>query len=85
LKTRILALDMPIGANFSARTMANQLQRRYQGIKVVFMSGHTDEALADRGKIDELADLLQKPFTPDMLRRKVSEVLMLADGQLPPA
>jgi hypothetical protein len=39
-------------------------------MRVVFMSGYTDGASLDPG-----AELLAKPFAPDVLSRKVREVL----------
>lgn len=44
-------------------------------IKVLFMSGYTDQAIADRGMIDADTAFIEKPFTPDALSRKVREVL----------
>ena len=44
-------------------------------IRVLFMSGYTDDEVVRRGIFDRRAAFLQKPFTPDQLAFKVREVL----------
>ncbi|MBI4249641.1 MAG: response regulator [Elusimicrobia bacterium] len=43
--------------------------------KVLYMSGHIDHAVLDRGLAADNADFLQKPFTPADLAAKIREVL----------
>ena len=57
--------------------LASQLRPR---IKVLFISGHTGDALVHLGLLDSDRALLQKPFSPDELRGKVREVLSAASG-----
>jgi hypothetical protein len=42
------------------------------GIKILYMSGYTDAAPS---RLAAEAPLLQKPFTPDALARRVRELL----------
>ncbi len=44
-------------------------------IKVLFMSGYTDEAVLRHGQLQSRTALLQKPFTPEVLARLVKEIL----------
>jgi PAS domain S-box-containing protein len=44
-------------------------------IRVLFMSGYTNDAFADRGSLERGIPFLQKPFTPASLSSKVREVL----------
>ena len=45
------------------------------GVRVLFMSGYPDAELDRRGGVHRQRPFLQKPFTPESLRRKVREVL----------
>jgi PAS domain S-box-containing protein len=51
------------------------LRPRYPGLKVLFMSGYTDDARVHRGVSEAGAAFLQKPYTPHGLARKVRDVL----------
>ena len=54
---------------------AEQIRRARPGVKVLFMSGYTDEAMARHGILESGAAFLQKPFLPDALAHKIREVL----------
>jgi PAS domain S-box-containing protein len=58
----------------SGLELANLLTARRPGIPVIVMSGYTEETLDVPGMKDPIA-LLQKPFTPRELRRRIREVL----------
>jgi PAS domain S-box-containing protein len=45
------------------------------GLKVLYMSGYTDDVIASRGVLDEGVRFIQKPFTVRALAAKVREVL----------
>ncbi|MGZ6265438.1 MAG: ATP-binding protein [Candidatus Limnocylindrales bacterium] len=55
--------------------LAGRLHRVRPGAKVLLMSGHTDTMEAFHDIDGEPIQLLQKPFTPDRLVRKVREIL----------
>ena len=59
----------------SGRDVANALSVSRPGIKVLYLSGYTDHVVIDRGVLAEGASFLQKPFTPEVLARKLREVL----------
>ena len=59
----------------SGKEVAEQMARLMPGIRVLFMSGYTDEAIVHHGVLDSNVEFIQKPFTPFSLSRKVREVL----------
>jgi two-component system, cell cycle sensor histidine kinase and response regulator CckA len=52
-----------------------RLAARRPVLKVLYMSGYTDDAILRSGVTDQPAAFLEKPFTVDSLLRKVREVL----------
>jgi ActR/RegA family two-component response regulator len=45
------------------------------GLRVVVMSGYTENAIGHHGILETGMEYLRKPFTADALLRKVREVL----------
>jgi two-component system cell cycle sensor histidine kinase/response regulator CckA len=52
-----------------------RVQLTRPNLPVLFISGYTDRALIHHGMRDNTSAFLQKPFTPDVLARKVRDVL----------
>jgi PAS domain S-box-containing protein len=75
-KTRIhLLLSDVILPRASGPELAERLRAGRPEMKVLFMSGYPGEAVVQHGIMDSSVAFLQKPITPDMLTRKVREVL----------
>jgi PAS domain S-box-containing protein len=55
--------------------VASRVSALRPGIKVLYMSGYTGNAAAHRGLLEASVALLQKPFTPGDLARRVRQVL----------
>ena len=55
--------------------LADVMRKLRPQIKVLFISGYTDDAAIHRGVLVEGIQFLQKPFTPDALARKARSVL----------
>jgi two-component system cell cycle sensor histidine kinase/response regulator CckA len=55
--------------------LAEHLRPYHRKMKVLYMSGYTDDAIVHHGMPGSSAAFLQKPFTPDALAHKVREVL----------
>ena len=59
----------------SGSQVAQRLAATRPGLRALFVSGYTDDAIVHHGVLDAGLAFLQKPFTPDGLARKVREVL----------
>ncbi|MEW6349513.1 MAG: PAS domain S-box protein [Thermodesulfobacteriota bacterium] len=57
------------------RTLYRDIAAARPGIKVLYMSGYTANAIVHRGVLERGLHFLQKPFTMDELARRVREVL----------
>jgi CheY-like chemotaxis protein len=55
--------------------MTKRLRTMTPGLKALFLSGYTDDAVIRHGVLRSEVALLQKPFTAAGLARKVREVL----------
>ena len=55
--------------------LAKHLTLLQPAMKILYMSGHTDNAVIHQDILEIGAPYIQKPFTPDGLSRKVREVL----------
>ena len=55
--------------------LVDQVRARHPGIKVILMSGYTDEDLAERGFSGDGEPFLQKPFSTKVFLRTVRDVL----------
>ena len=59
----------------SGGELAEQLSLSRPEMRVLYMSGYTDDAIVRHGLGDGSANFIQKPFTPETLAHKVREVL----------
>jgi signal transduction histidine kinase len=59
----------------SGKQLVMQLVGKCRDMKVLYMSGYTDDAIVNHGVLDPGVAFLQKPFTPGGVLTKVREVL----------
>jgi two-component system cell cycle sensor histidine kinase/response regulator CckA len=57
------------------RAVAEQLTKQYPRMRVIYVSGYTDDAVIRHGVLREGVNFIQKPFTPAALAQKVRDVL----------
>jgi PAS domain S-box-containing protein len=70
-----LLLTDIIMPGLSGREVAERATRVKRGLRVLFMSGYTEDVLVHQGVESAAMDFLHKPFTLDALTHKVREVL----------
>jgi len=66
----------------SGPELAERAARINDRLKVLFISGYTDKAVVHHGVVGPRTAYLQKPFSPDVLARKVREVLDGPEAQV---
>ncbi|MBT6860054.1 MAG: response regulator, partial [Rhodospirillaceae bacterium] len=71
----ILLSDAVLPGGFGGHDLAREFVARNPGVKVVFMSGYTENAVVHQGRLDEDIILLQKPFTQGQLARQLKVAL----------
>jgi PAS domain S-box-containing protein len=59
----------------SGSQLAKRLKPLYPEIKILYMSGYTDDAIVRHGVLEKGVNYIQKPFTMEGLARKVRDVL----------
>jgi signal transduction histidine kinase/CHASE3 domain sensor protein/ActR/RegA family two-component response regulator len=67
--------DVVLPGPMRGKQLVQHLTDIAPGLKVLFMSGYTENAIVHHGKLDDGVQLLSKPFKRDQLARKVAEVL----------
>jgi hypothetical protein len=71
----LLLTDM-VMPGMKGRELAISLRARYPGLKVLYMSGYTDDAALIRGKLEAGEAFIPKPFLPNEILSKVRKMLL---------
>jgi PAS domain S-box-containing protein len=75
-----LLLTDVVMPGMDGRTLSEQLRELRPNLKVILMSGHSEDVITERGVLASGLMYIQKPFTPDGLAVKVREAL--GDGAI---
>jgi CheY-like chemotaxis protein len=70
-----LLLTDVIMPGISGRVVADQAKRIKPGIKILFMTGYSQNAIVHQGRLDPGVHLIQKPVTPPELASRVRNLL----------
>ncbi|MGY4288569.1 CheY-like chemotaxis protein [Bradyrhizobium sp. LM2.7] len=72
----LLFTDVVIPGGMSGRELAEEVAKRRPGVRVLYTSGYTDNAIVHHGKLDDGVMLLTKPYRrnqlADMIRRALN-------------
>ena len=71
----LLVDDEPDDRALVTRELHKEFPTLRPDLRVLFVSGYTDDAIVRHGVLDEGVPFLQKPFTPAALAFKVREIL----------
>ena len=70
-----LVISDVVMPEMGGRELGAHLNRRFPDLPVLYMSGYTGEDVVQRGLLEADAPFQQKPFHPDVLARKVRDML----------
>jgi DNA-binding response OmpR family regulator len=68
----LLDVIMPVK---NGREAYEEIKGIEPSVKIIFMSGYTDDIISKKGLLEEGFDLITKPINPETLVRKIREVL----------
>lgn len=71
----LLLTDVMLPGGMTGKQVADEAVKHAPDLKVLFMSGYTQNAIVHHGRLDPGVELLSKPFRMADLARKVREVL----------
>jgi two-component system NtrC family sensor kinase len=71
----LLLTDVVLPAGMNGRQLADAVLARRPGVKVLYITGYTRNAIIHHGRLDPDIALLTKPFTADALARKLRRIL----------
>jgi CheY-like chemotaxis protein len=74
-KIDLLFTDVVMPGSINTREFARRAQEMRPGMKVLFTSGYTQNAIVHNGRLDDDANLLSKPYRKDELARKLRSLL----------
>ena len=71
----LLFTDVVIPGGMSGRELADEVAKRRPGVKVLYTSGYTDNAIVHHGKLDDGVMLLTKPYRRNQLAEMIRKAL----------
>jgi signal transduction histidine kinase/ActR/RegA family two-component response regulator len=84
-KTFDLLLTDVILPGKNGRELATEVERQRPGVKIIFMTGYSRNAIVHHGRLDSGTELISKPLTDAVLARRIRQVLDNARPRPPEA
>jgi signal transduction histidine kinase len=82
-KVDLLLADVVLPGNMKGDELARRLGDMHPALRILFMSGYTENAIVHHGRLDDGVQLISKPFQRDYLARKVAELLTTLHSGVP--
>ncbi len=74
-KVDLLLTDVVLTGRMKGNEVASRLREIRPELRVLFMSGYTENAIVHHGRLDDGVQLIGKPFHREQIARKVAEIL----------
>lgn len=75
LEIDLLFTDVVIPGGMGGRELAEAARNVRRGLKILFTSGYTENAIVHNGRLDPGIKLLSKPYRRKQLAAKIREIL----------
>ena len=76
-----LLLTDVVMPHMNGRELAEAIRKERSGIKVIFMSGYSENIISHHGALEQGINFISKPITPVALTRKINSVLHNEKGR----
>jgi CheY-like chemotaxis protein len=74
-KIDLLFTDIVMPGDLNGRQLADEAQKLRPGLKILYTSGYTENAIVHHGRLDPGVQLLSKPYRRNELAQKIRNVL----------
>ena len=75
--------DVVMPGSISSRELADRARTLQPGVKVLFTSGYTQNAVVHGGRLDDGVELISKPYRREQLARRLRRLLARSSGEEP--